>query len=233
MAVVRYVIEQNLIDRFPLLRRLRSHHYTTIIRLLCLDRYMTTGRLMRRFKPTSLRRAQLLPQHQRPCLIHLDRAHPHQQQRNLANLHDKDSRYSEVWFSGTSPTCQVPTEGPGSGLDHPPPDERKLKLGKSTSFYINPTLPATNDCSHSNSTRTSPHPSCITVTSGNSIASNHPTTLPLYAPTSPNSHRSNRIHSCSMDITCRLGSRPSSRQHPIDYHLRKNGQERCIPELWR
>ncbi|KAE9982453.1 hypothetical protein BLS_006033 [Venturia inaequalis] len=85
---------------------------------------------MRRFKPTSLRRAQLLPQHQRPCLIHLDRAHAHQQQRNLANLHDKDSRYPEVWFSGTSPTCQVPTEGPGSGLDHPPPDERKLKLGK-------------------------------------------------------------------------------------------------------
>lgn len=180
---------------------------------------------MRRFKPASLRRAQVLPQHQRPCLVHLDQPLPHRQQRNLAKLHDKDSRSDEVWFTGTSPTFQVPTEGPGSGLDHLPPDERKLKLGKSMSFYIGPTVQSTDPTSYSNPTRTSSHPPCIPFTSGYSFAANHPTSLPLHAPTSADSHRQNRIHSCFMDITCCLGPRPGRGQREVDHHLGKNGQE--------
>lgn len=151
---------------------------------------MTTGRLMRRFKPTSLCRAQLLPQQQRPCLVHLDQALPHRQQRNLANLHDKESRSDETWFRSTSPTYQVITEGPGSGLDHQPPDERKLKLGKSMSFYTSTqTYSRLIPSSYSHPTRTSSNPPRISITSRNPIASNHPTSISLYAPTSSNSHR--------------------------------------------
>ncbi|KAF2397203.1 hypothetical protein EJ06DRAFT_482276 [Trichodelitschia bisporula] len=53
-----------------------------------------------------------------------------QPRRQLANIRDEDRGSSEQWFSGTMPSLRPGnTEGPGSGNDHKPPDERTLKLG--------------------------------------------------------------------------------------------------------
>jgi hypothetical protein len=44
---------------------------------------------------------------------------------------DKDLGLSQdIWFSSNAPLL-LPVEGPGSGFDHKPPDERTLRLGKS------------------------------------------------------------------------------------------------------
>lgn len=39
----------------------------------------------------------------------------------------------EIWFGSNAPLL-LPVEGPGSGFDHKPPDERMLKLGKSKAY---------------------------------------------------------------------------------------------------
>jgi hypothetical protein len=53
------------------------------------------------------------------------------QTRGLANVRDhREYNSSELWFTPAKPHL-LPAEGPGSGLDHKPPDERTLKLGKS------------------------------------------------------------------------------------------------------
>jgi hypothetical protein len=41
----------------------------------------------------------------------------------------------DVWFTSAGPAAH-PAEGPGSGLDHRPPDERTLKLGKSMTCFL-------------------------------------------------------------------------------------------------
>lgn len=55
-----------------------------------------------------------------------------QQHRGLAKVNNgKELGLAhDVWFNSTGPSA-YPAEGPGSGLDHRPPDERTLKLGKS------------------------------------------------------------------------------------------------------
>ena len=94
---------------------------------------------MRKFTPSSLIRAQLLPQRTDstpaalfaiPRLFLLPA-----QQRSLAAIHDRDYLGPEICFSSTVP-CPLPAEGPGSGLDYKPPDERTLKLGKSRSILL-------------------------------------------------------------------------------------------------
>jgi len=55
-----------------------------------------------------------------------------EQRRGLAKVNGNEKELGlaqDAWFNGTGPSA-FPVEGPGSGLDHRPPDERTLKLGK-------------------------------------------------------------------------------------------------------
>ena len=55
-----------------------------------------------------------------------------QQRRGLAKVNNAKELGlgQDAWFSSTGPSA-YPVEGPGSGQDHRPPDERTIKLGKS------------------------------------------------------------------------------------------------------
>ena len=60
-----------------------------------------------------------------------------EQRRGLAKVNGNEKELGlaqDAWFNGTGPSA-FPVEGPGSGLDHRPPDERTLKLGKSE-FHV-------------------------------------------------------------------------------------------------
>jgi hypothetical protein len=96
---------------------------------------MTTSG-MRKFTPSALVRPQLLQPKTaafKSCVSSNTSITP-PQSRSLANVRDlREHDFSELWFSSPGPSLR-PVEGPGSGLDYKPPDERTLKLGKSMYF---------------------------------------------------------------------------------------------------
>jgi hypothetical protein len=92
-----------------------------------------TASVMRKFTPSALTRVQLLhPKRAAPELFAsaIKPAQP-TQTRSLANVRDvRGQDFAELWFNVAGPSLR-PSEGPGSGMDYKPPDERTLKLGKS------------------------------------------------------------------------------------------------------
>jgi hypothetical protein len=123
----------------------------------------------------------------------------------------------ELWFSPSSPRLLVPSssrrqEGLNGGADHKPPDERILKLGKSTfcedtrEYFLFDLKLICNFSisSSSDSVSATSHDPHQPATTGHSLPEHHITSLPIDASSSTNRQGSCLIPSSFMDGPCRL-----------------------------
>lgn len=104
----------------------------------------------------------------------------------------------------------------GSGKDYKPPDERTLKLGKSTSHphppLPHPRIPTNLSSSPTHPPTPPPLPPPHAPPHRHPLPPNNPPPLPLNPPPPPRRPRPRRLHRRRLDVPHRLGPRSHNRQ---------------------
>ena len=194
-----------------------------------------TYKPMRKLKPLSHASwSQSLPRFT-PCASaypHLARTTLYSQCRSLAQVRPDCEVFPEIWFTSSNSPRRFPHDE-----NSPPPDERTLKLGKST--ILSP-----SSCSMYNFTDphpsnphtsiSSPHAPRLSPATRNPLPADHAASLPLHAPAPPQSFRPCRLSCRSLDFSHRLRPHAADRQCQAYHPLRAYGQEwpyACIPLL--
>lgn len=122
--------------------------------------------------------------------------------RGFATVKTSQNSLPDIWFTGSVPRNNVPNDHDSKK----PPDERKLKLGKSRNNPLILFAVVANTClSSQNSPRTYANSSSKATPTRITLPSNNPTPLSLYTPTSTNRLWQSRILGSIMDLSYRLG----------------------------
>lgn len=148
--------------------------------------------------------------------------------RGFANIRDqKDILFRDTSFTSNAPRLSIDPQFPG-GRDHKPPDERTLKLGKSTSiasvYPINYISNHFISCSHPS--RAPSNPPRQSTTTRDPLTEHSPPSLPLHTPSPSHCLGSSCISSSTMDLPYSLGSRTGCRQCKTHSPIRTHDAQR-------